>query len=443
MKGGRSGAKPGQTGMKILITSDLYTATVNGVVTSVKNLEKGLRSRGHDVKVLTLSPTVHSYVDGDVTYIGAINAGKVYPGVRLRYALAHPLVQALIDWKPDIVHSNCEFSTFLIARKIAKTTGAPLVHTYHTVYEDYTHYFSPSRRVGKTLVRRFSRLIGNTTDTVIVPSAKIRNLLSGYDIETPLAIIPTGIDQTKFCEHTDLDIAQMRAECGIPEGNVVAISIARLAKEKNTEEIINYMKAFVGEKVTFLIVGDGPYKSTLEKKAKESGVPPEQIIFYGGVPPEEVGKYYHLGDLFVSGSTSETQGLTYFEALSCGLPVLARRDECLEGIIEQGVNGWEYDDSIDFEEHLRWFIEHKDETEAMHKAALATGAKFSVAAFAENVENLYNELLEMKEGGRPVRSMTNKIKVQVRATVRKLKRVPGVRTAGHFVSRMKGYGSVK
>lgn len=427
--------------MKVLITSDLYKPSINGVVASILSLKQGLEERGHEVKILTLSPTLHSYVEGDVTYIGSLNAGKVYPGARLRYALAHPLLQALIDWKPDVIHSNCELSTFLMARKIAKKTGAPLVHTYHTVYEDYTHYFSPSKRVGKSIVKRLSRVIAHRTDTIIVPSVKVLRLLEGYDIETPLEVIPTGIDQEKFSGETDLDISAMRKECGIPDGNTVAIFIGRLAKEKNIEELIDYMKAFIGEPVTLLIIGDGPYRPDLEKYAGQSGVPAEQIVFYGAVPPSEVGKYYHMGDIFVCASTSETQGLTYFEALSCGLPVLARQDACLDGVIESGVNGWEFTDCVDFEEHLRWYVTNKAEHERMRLAALKTGADFSIQAFAESMEKVYKGLLEENGNARPARSRASRMKIHVRATVRKLKRTRTIRTAGKVVSKITNYGS--
>ena len=422
--------------MKILITSDLYKPSINGVVASILSLKQGLEERGHEVKILTLSPNMNSYVEGDVTYIGSLNAGKVYPGARLRYALAHPLLDALIAWKPDVVHSNCELSTFLMARKIAKRSGCPLVHTYHTVYEDYTHYFSPSRRVGKSIVRKLSRVIARRTDTIVVPSVKVLKLLEGYDVETPLDVIPTGIDQKKFSEHTDLDVAELRKKCGIPEENTVVISIGRLAKEKNIEELIDYMKAFAGEPVTLLIVGDGPYRRDLEKAAAKSGLPKEQIVFYGAVPPSEVGEYYHMGDIFVNSSTSETQGLTYFEALSCGLPVLAREDSCLEGVVEPGVNGWEYTDCVGFEEHLRWYLTHKEAHEQMRLAALKTGARFSVQAFAASVENLYNKLIEENKTIRDARSRASRMKIHVRATVRKLKRTRMLKTAGHVVSKI-------
>ena len=132
--------------MKVLIATDWYMPAVNGVVTSVLNLKRELAAQGHEVRVLTLSQTPHSRREGDVTYIGAVSAGMIYPGARLRTAPAMKLLGELEAWKPDIIHTQCEFSTFVMAKRLAAATGAPVVHTYHTVYEDYTHYFSPSQR---------------------------------------------------------------------------------------------------------------------------------------------------------------------------------------------------------------------------------------------------------------------------------------------------------
>ena len=143
--------------MKVLITTDWYKPVINGVVTSATNLEEGLRKAGHDVRILTLSSNLHSYREGNVIYIGSVGVGMIYPNARLRARLNDPLVQELIDWRPDIVHSQCEFSTFSFAKRIARESGCPLVHTYHTVYEDFTHYFSPSIRLGHFLARKIGR----------------------------------------------------------------------------------------------------------------------------------------------------------------------------------------------------------------------------------------------------------------------------------------------
>ena len=105
--------------MKILITTDWYTPAVNGVVTSVKNLQRELERRGHEVRILTLSQSLHSWSRDGVTAIGSVNAGRIYPGARLRTAMAGRWVRELMDWRPDVIHSQCEFSTFFLARRIA------------------------------------------------------------------------------------------------------------------------------------------------------------------------------------------------------------------------------------------------------------------------------------------------------------------------------------
>ena len=208
--------------MKILITSDWYSPAVNGVVTSVKNLCRELERRGHEVRVLTLSQTTHSWEQNGVTYLGSVPAGLVYPGARLRTAVARRLIQALADWRPDVIHSQCEFSTFFLARRMAEELDVPLVHTYHTIYEDYTHYFSPSVRFGKKAVALFSRWVAARTDCIIAPTGKTRVLLQNYGVSCPVFVVPSGIDLKPFRQEKDaLRSAVLRASLGIPENQAV------------------------------------------------------------------------------------------------------------------------------------------------------------------------------------------------------------------------------
>lgn len=130
--------------MKILITTDRYAPAMNGAVTAVLNLRRELVNRGHEVRVLTLSQTAHSIYRNGVTFLGSVPAGLVYPGARLRTVLAGEQIRELLDRGPNLVHSQCEFGTFFPARRIVEALGIPPVHTCHTVYENYTHYFSPS-----------------------------------------------------------------------------------------------------------------------------------------------------------------------------------------------------------------------------------------------------------------------------------------------------------
>ena len=124
---------------------------------------------------------------------------------------------------------------------------------------------------------------------------------------------------------------------------IVLISLGRLGTEKSLDELINRFAAAVKMRDDFvlLIVGDGPARAELEKQAKELGIA-NRVIFTGMVPPEKVHEYYQLGDIFVSASTSETQGLTYVEAAANRLPLLCKQDLCLRNVLLPGENGYEF-----------------------------------------------------------------------------------------------------
>ena len=141
--------------------------------------------------------------------------------------------------------------------------------------------------------------------------------------------------------------AKTTFQTSLAADKTVLLYVGRLAKEKNIEELLLFQKEAAAHETVLMIVGGGPYRGILEKKAGEMKIA-GSVIFTGMIPPEEVWKYYQAGDLFISASTSETQGMTYVEALAAGLPLLCRRDGCLEGVVREGENGWQYDDMKQF-----------------------------------------------------------------------------------------------
>ena len=105
--------------MKILITTDWYAPVINGVVTSVLLLQRELEERGHEVRVVTLSNSLHTYKADGVYYMGSVSANRIYPGARLRVNRNRSLLQELLAWHPDVIHSQCEFSSFRVAYAIS------------------------------------------------------------------------------------------------------------------------------------------------------------------------------------------------------------------------------------------------------------------------------------------------------------------------------------
>lgn len=381
--------------MKVLITTDWYKPAVNGVVTSVVNLADGLTALGHEVRILTLSGTRHSHSDGKVSYIGSIGVGMLYPNARLKAARSSRYVKELISWAPDVVHSQCEFSTFFLARKIAEACACPLVHSYHTVYEDFTHYFSPSVRVGKYMATVFSRHVLARVQAVIVPTEKIKTMLRGYGVQTPITAIPSGLAFEQFCAPlSDEERAVARRALGFQDSDMVLVYLGRLAKEKHISELLGFLSDRDEDDLKLLLVGDGPYRSRLEEETvlrRLSG----RVVFTGMIAPSEVARYYKFGDIFVTASQSETQGLTYIEAMAAGLPLLCHADDCLCGVIINGVNGFTYSDAEEFHQILSLLREDRQLCRLLGEAARETAfQRYSIEGFADCAETVYKGLLE-------------------------------------------------
>lgn len=381
--------------MKILITTDLYATKTNGVVTSVKNLWDELSHKGHDVRILTLSDRPRSRKEGSVYYIRSMPLG-VYPGVRMPLSYHHALIRELVEWQPDIIHSQCEFFSYQFALYISKHTGAPIVHTYHTMYEQYAGYIVPSERLGKRLAELLTQKRLKRVELILAPTDKIKQLLDSYELDKKICVVPSGIDLEQHKKQLPPDErSERRQALGIADDQHVLINLGRLGTEKNPEELLRFFSSALAQdsSMTFLFVGDGPAKSQLESTANDLGIA-DRVIFTGMVDPSEVQDYYQLGDIFVSASTSETQGLTYIEAAANGLPLLCRKDPCLDGVITPGENGYAYTNEHEFLDAVQAIIHDPDWCEAAGQHSREKAAAFDKKTFGTAVEEIYHSVLD-------------------------------------------------
>lgn len=378
---------------RVLITTDWFAPTVNGVVASVQTLRTELERRGIEVRILTLSDGLTSYRDGAVYRLGSVPASAFYRQARLGTLRSSHIHRDIVAWGPDIIHSQAEFSTYVWARRLAEHLAVPLVHTYHTIYEDYTHYFSPSRPMGRKLAATFSRRALAPADAVIAPTGKVRSILNSYGVRPPIHVTPTGLDLTHYRPARTRDdtalVQQLRADWGIDPHQRVLLSLGRLAREKNIEELFDLLESVPDPDLILLVVGDGPHREQLEARARRSPAG-NRIIFTGSVPPQQARSYYHLADAFVSASRSETQGLTYSEALASGLPVLARRDPSLAGVIRDGVNGWQYETVGEFRAAVASLADPDYRQRVAAAATRWAQDHASAAAFGRDVLQVYH-----------------------------------------------------
>jgi len=382
--------------MKIGLFTDTYYPQINGVAISVLMLKENLEKLGHKVYVFTT--TDPKAIKGEIN-IYRMPSLPFASERRLGLFYNPHLAKVIKGLGLDIIHTNTEFSLGIFGRSMAKELHIPLIHTYHTIYEDYTHYIvnlSLLDPITKTAARKISAKFCNSAEKVIVPTEKVKDLLLSYDVNQNISIIPTGIEIEKFAKYNyNLDkIRNMRSDLGIAIKDKVILYIGRIAEEKNIGEIMIAMKSYMKGKndVKFVLIGDGPEKSNLEDMSKKLGIN-NKTIFAGARAWNEIGMYYQIGDVFVSASQSETQGLTYIEALASGLPVVAKADPCLDGVLENNVNGRTFNTKEELVQALDYILYNDLQREQLSRGAVKSSEKFSAAFFASTIEVEYKNLL--------------------------------------------------
>ena len=278
--------------MRIGLFTDTYPPFINGVSTSVYMLKNALEKQGHQVFVVTVNTEDMRYKFEDNNTVIRI------PGIPIgiydyRLTGIYPIraINIIRKWKLDIIHSHTEFGIGTFARIVAKQFNIPLVHTYHTMYEDYIHYITKGYfdKSSKKIVEYLTRFYcDKTANALIVPTKKTYDLFKEkYEVDKNIHVIPTGIELDRFyIENMNKDkIKTIKQKYKLKKSDFVIIFVGRLAQEKNVEFLIEAQKTLVkhGSNIKLLIVGDGPdmdkYKSLVEEFDLTNNV-----IFTGKVP---------------------------------------------------------------------------------------------------------------------------------------------------------------
>ncbi len=384
--------------MNIGLFTETYYPEINGVAYSVYMLKTELEEIGHTVYVFTTTTPGAPEFEHNVFRVPSLPCFFI---TERRVGLFYqPKLASLIKkLNLDLIHTHTEFSLGIFGRIMAKELKLPTVHTYHTIYEDYTHYithFKTLDKRAKAFVRVFTKICCNTVEQVIVPTEKVKELLLKYSVYRDISIVPTGVNLKKFNPelYPKEEVLKLRQHFGLKAEDKVLLYLGRISKEKNIAEIIEAMPEYMRtrEQVRFLIVGGGPEMENLKETVAEQKMQ-DKIIFTGSQPWDNIGLFYQLGDVFVSASQSETQGLTYIEAMAAGLPVVARKDKCLEDILKPGWNGFDFTDRAGLTEGLDAVFFNKNNIPFGENARLKV-RKYASEEFARNVEIVYEEVMQ-------------------------------------------------
>jgi len=289
-----------------------------GNVTYSREITNGLLSLGHEVSFLHFaqeesepenSPNFKEVslpfiYKSQVYTIPSFNATKV-------------LTDALRKVKPDIVHASLTLSPLdFFLPEICQELDLPLVATFHTPFAGKgAKLISGTQLLAYQLYAPFL----DNYDRVIVFSQIQRELLASMGVrESKIAVIPNGVDTTKYCPGSVYTKSQIKIEFGAER---LFVYQGRIAPEKNVESLLRAWKqSHMEDSSKLLIVGDGPLRSSLEPfYSSDFG-----IIWLGFVAEEDRRIQILQGaDVFILPSLVEGLSLSLLEAMACGLACLA------------------------------------------------------------------------------------------------------------------------
>ena len=331
--------------MRIGLFTDTYFPQVSGVATSIRTLKTELEKLGHTVFIFTTTDKdVNRYEDWQIIRIPSVPF-FAFKDRRIAYRGFSTALEIARQYQLDIIHTQTEFSLGLLGVWIAKELRIPVVHTYHTQYEDYVRYIAKGMVIRPSMVKYIVRGFMSDLDGVICPSEIVYDLLMKYKVKVEKRVIPTGIELAKFerPEITSENIVDLRDKLGIAKDETMLLSLSRVSYEKNIQAILAALPAVLEENpdVKLVVAGDGPYLSDLKAQAKRLNII-DVVIFTGMIAPSETALYYKAADFFISASTSETQGLTYLESLASGTPIIAHGNPYLDNVINNKMFGTLY-----------------------------------------------------------------------------------------------------
>jgi phosphatidylinositol alpha-1,6-mannosyltransferase len=188
------------------------------------------------------------------------------------------------------------------------------------------------------------KLILRKADGVLVNSEFTRRLVEEYGVDAGrIGIVHPGVES--LFEQKPMD-EELRRQHDL-EGKYVLLSVGRLVTRKGHDRVIEALPAIIRHipNAVYLIVGDGPELSRLEKLAETVGVA-GKVRFVGGVSgSERLNNYYNLANQFIMVSRqlekgdAEGFGIVYLEAASARVPVIAGRSGGASEAVLDGVTG--------------------------------------------------------------------------------------------------------
>lgn len=381
-----------ESSLRVAMFTNNYLPFIGGVPISVERLRRGLGNIGDAVLIVAPRYPSPTTPDENVLRIPTFLAFGQKHEFRLANIFLPRIFKSVKAFKPDVIHVHHPFWLGSLGRFIASRLKVPVIYTYHTRLEEYAHFVPlPGRLfrnfISHALVKRFA----NKCDGVIVPTYSTEEYLRMIGVKRPVFVQPTGIDYKGFRQVSHQDVRKLKSALDLGEESVL-ISVSRLSNEKNIDFIIDaidQLRRQTDRKFRLLMIGEGHEHGRLEKRIESLGLENE-ITLVGAVAPEDMAVWYHLGDVFLFASKSETQGMVILEAMAAGLPVVAVRSSGIDDVVRDGFNGFKTREKVEpWCDRVRQLLEDQGLRKALSDHALQFAREYETEQFASNVHEIY------------------------------------------------------
>jgi 1,2-diacylglycerol 3-alpha-glucosyltransferase len=374
--------------------TDTYLPQINGVTTLMPIMERLFREQGHKVYVFAPSYDKPRW-SRESEHIFRFPAFKFAFHKDSRITLPFHKEARSIFRELDIVHSQTPFSLGVLGIRLSRKYQIPHLHTYHTLFTEYLHYFPKYLRPSPKIVGKVSVAFCDRCDAVTVPSTPMKEELISYGVKVPVHTLPFGLDMNDFAGEPKVNL---REQLNIAEDEKILLCTGRLSHEKNVEFVIESFAKIQAEipKSKLIIVGDGPARKDFEISAAELNVA-EKVIFTGFVQWQDIIDYYKQADLFVYGSKTETQGIVYMEAMASGLPAIAVGEMGALEAIRDGETGYLVKEDVTaFSDAALKLLGDSELHAEFSKNAMAFAEEMSMQSTLSQLEDIYDEMLNAR-----------------------------------------------
>lgn len=376
--------------MKIAFFTDSYIPQKNGVTTAVENLKKSLEKKGHTVYII--APKFPKYATTKTVI--RIPSFQVEKSSNSRFAFYFPAksLRVALKIKYDIIHGHSGGPISLLGWEVARRQNIPYIFTYHTLWNQYAHYFLHGKVITPKLIERATRIFSNMSSAVIAPSKRVEEELLSYGVTKPISVIPSGIDTAAFRGKPN---KYLHSLLSIPTSHSILLFVGRLGKEKTIDFLIKSLVKVQEElpATDLVIIGEGSEHTSLRKLAEKLGVA-SSVHLTGSMEYDELLKAYKSADAFVFSSKTETQGMVILEALASRLPVVTLNRAPLNEVITHRQNGILTDFTpTSFAQGVVEVLTNPKLKNTLIRNAEKTAKEYSIYNLTGTYLNIYRELV--------------------------------------------------